>query len=461
MKSKITIIVALAAMVVLAAGTVWAEDLYVEPEDTIQGVIDVAQSGDVIHVAAGIYEEEIKIMDKSLTLLGAQADVPIVNGERTGDESIIRGKGTGFPPYAPSSWCVIRIKHSDVVVNGFTIENGKRGIAIQGIGPDGISNIRVSYNYIEGSGYVGIFRDNAAADVAITNNYIASNPRGIATNGGATTITDNTFYGNGKGIDFNGGDPYGVYFPDYAEPNYPTIISGNTFTNDSTSITLALDECHQSITITGNDITEARSAAIKTWNTYDVDIVNPAIHCNSIWNNVFGINNQVTEINLDATNNWWGDASGPTHGDNPGGTGDAVSDDVDYDPWTPGYHSSGFEPPMDKGAVKVKKNRVLPLKAELLDVDGNPVTDADITAPPVIQVIFIPTVGDAEDVTDEALSAGQGDNGNQFVYTGSQWQLNLKTKNYSASGMYTITMVSGDGCEYVIDPVFTAQFVIE
>jgi RHS repeat-associated protein len=37
---------------------------------------------------------------------------------------------------------------------------------------------------------------------------------------------------------------------------------------------------------------------------------------------------------LDATNNWWGHDSGPTHPSNPDGQGDAVSDDVDFDPWT-------------------------------------------------------------------------------------------------------------------------------
>ena len=36
-------------------------------------------------------------------------------------------------------------------------------------------------------------------------------------------------------------------------------------------------------------------------------------------------------VTLDATNNWWGDASGPS-GVGPG-TGDAVSHNVDYDPW--------------------------------------------------------------------------------------------------------------------------------
>ena len=36
---------------------------------------------------------------------------------------------------------------------------------------------------------------------------------------------------------------------------------------------------------------------------------------------------------LNATANWWGHASGPQHASNPGGTGDVVSDNVDYSPW--------------------------------------------------------------------------------------------------------------------------------
>jgi nitrous oxidase accessory protein NosD len=38
-------------------------------------------------------------------------------------------------------------------------------------------------------------------------------------------------------------------------------------------------------------------------------------------------------VRVNAENNWWGQASGPTHDDNPGGTGDRVSDNVDFDPW--------------------------------------------------------------------------------------------------------------------------------
>lgn len=130
-------------------------------------------------------------------------------------------------------------------------------------------------------------------------------------------------------------------------------------------------------------------------------------------------------------------------------------------PTSPVYSCSGFEPPMDNGAVTVKKNRALPLKAQLLDETGTPLTDADIIAAPVIQVMFQPQSGTAIDVTDDALPVGLGTDGNEFVYTGSNWQYNLKTHNYTASGTYTIIMVSGDESEYVIDPTCEAVFVIE
>jgi hypothetical protein len=123
----------------------------------------------------------------------------------------------------------------------------------------------------------------------------------------------------------------------------------------------------------------------------------------------------------------------------------------------------GFEPPMAAGPVTVKKNRALPHKAQLLDVDGYAVTDADIAAPPVIQVLFDSgSGGDPIDVTDDALPAGQGTEGNQFVYTEDEkWQFNLKTKNYTASGTYTVTMETGDEAEYLIDPTCESSFVIK
>jgi parallel beta-helix repeat protein len=57
------------------------------------------------------------------------------------------------------------------------------------------------------------------------------------------------------------------------------------------------------------------------------------VHYNNIaGNSVDGILNGAGAM-IDARFNWWGDASGPRHSSNPGGTGDAISDNVDYSPW--------------------------------------------------------------------------------------------------------------------------------
>ena len=45
------------------------------------------------------------------------------------------------------------------------------------------------------------------------------------------------------------------------------------------------------------------------------------------------VNNVNPSFIIDATNCWWGDNSGPTHSGNPGGTGETVTDDVDYLPF--------------------------------------------------------------------------------------------------------------------------------
>ena len=54
---------------------------------------------------------------------------------------------------------------------------------------------------------------------------------------------------------------------------------------------------------------------------------------NNITGNTIGVNNTDTDNVFDATNNWWGDASGPTHASNPDGSGDAVSANVLFEPW--------------------------------------------------------------------------------------------------------------------------------
>jgi RHS repeat-associated protein len=62
--------------------------------------------------------------------------------------------------------------------------------------------------------------------------------------------------------------------------------------------------------------------------------VSPAIQSNSIYGNSNGVVNQSSSPIVDARNNWWGHDSGPYHPTlNPYGLGNAVSDNVLFDPW--------------------------------------------------------------------------------------------------------------------------------
>jgi parallel beta-helix repeat protein len=56
-------------------------------------------------------------------------------------------------------------------------------------------------------------------------------------------------------------------------------------------------------------------------------------HCNNIeGNGPYGVWNDPANPRLDATNNWWGSADGPSLSP---GSGDRVNDNVDYEPWLP------------------------------------------------------------------------------------------------------------------------------
>ncbi|NMA91990.1 MAG: hypothetical protein GX973_02560, partial [Firmicutes bacterium] len=59
----------------------------------------------------------------------------------------------------------------------------------------------------------------------------------------------------------------------------------------------------------------------------------PLLECNSIEDNGWGAINQRNAV-INAVNNWWGASSGPYHPvENPGGTGNPVSDNIDFKPW--------------------------------------------------------------------------------------------------------------------------------
>lgn len=120
----------------------------------------------------------------------------------------------------------------------------------------------------------------------------------------------------------------------------------------------------------------------------------------------------------------------------------------------------GFEAPLDADVSVNKPNRVLPLRMALVDGSGFPLTSDDITAPPVLQVTYTSGEYDGDAFLAELDTAGKGDDGNKFVFNGSNWAFNMKTKGL-ASGNYTITVVSGAAAEYVIDPTCNVGLTVQ
>ena len=150
--------------------------IYVTSAEELHDAIDVAESGSTIIVAAGDYSGDF-VIDKSLTLLGANADSdPTGGGERVTESTV-----TGSFIIKATGDVVI-----DVVINGFeihgqvndpgadlTIENNIIIAAGNAIDISGANSALIHNNVIIAGGD-GIFGDGVATLVTITDNEINS-----------------------------------------------------------------------------------------------------------------------------------------------------------------------------------------------------------------------------------------------------------------------------------------------
>ncbi len=123
----------------------------------------------------------------------------------------------------------------------------------------------------------------------------------------------------------------------------------------------------------------------------------------------------------------------------------------------------GFDAPFDDGPVTGKGR--LSISAELLDTDSVPVTDDGIVAAPVAQVLFnaVPSNVLPIDVTGHRMGQSRNGLGNRFFYSDkkNKWIHGILTNKFTAPGTYTITMVSGDDSEYVIEPTCKVLYIVE
>ncbi|MGA2671240.1 MAG: CFI-box-CTERM domain-containing protein [Dehalococcoidia bacterium] len=321
------------AVPVLAAGNV----IHV-PGDypTIQAAIDAASDGDTIVVAAGSYNENV-VIDKSLTLQGAQAGVDART--RSGAETIIKPSGgTGIK--------IITAANRVVVIDGLTVQNTEHGITtpeptmaaditVKNVRALHCNNFSISltftlkttveYCYVEGAtqainaGALDPFPPTVAT---FRNNEVVNAEFGIT-----GYLKDSLIEGNRIRDFAKGGTGISGQF-------YNTEIKNNTVTGYVKGAGLSFAshygrDLSQNVTVAGNNFTG------NSWGIYVFDTQTTLTRITVDFNNLdgnskYGVWNEGGQT-LDATKNWWGDASGPS-GIGPG-DGAATSTRVLYSPW--------------------------------------------------------------------------------------------------------------------------------
>jgi PGF-pre-PGF domain-containing protein len=120
---------------------------------SIQAAVDAASDGDTVSVGAGTYTENVDI-NKSINLIGAGADVTVINASNPNDH-------------------VIEIKANFINISGFTVMSGKgflkAGIAIFG------NNSRIYGNILFDIEEFGIYITSSSYNSSSYNNSILNN----------------------------------------------------------------------------------------------------------------------------------------------------------------------------------------------------------------------------------------------------------------------------------------------
>jgi hypothetical protein len=308
-------------------------------QPTINAAIVAAAPFDTIRVAAGVYNE-IVIVNKSVQLLGAQAGADArTRSAAAAAESVVTGSN-------PNG--TFQVTADRVMIEGFTIQGnaGGPGIFTASTG----SGYWIYNNIIRNNTFGILLQSNGSMETQVRHNALSSNNQaGAATGNGVYSQAGANFWIDGNL--FTGHNTASVNINPAAPASVNTIISNNTMNTDN-SIALANTS---NVKIAGNFMLNTQGSAIffggSTSNTdiegntiqngisngINVTTVFTALPNTNIrlrFNNISG--NPVAGLNvpagvytvgganlpLDATNNWWGSASGPA----PIGTGDAVID---------------------------------------------------------------------------------------------------------------------------------------
>jgi len=273
--------------------------------------------------------------------------------------------------------CVVyNFQKNAMVLMGSELNIEVNGCTVTGAGPTDVTaqngiqvgdgaNCAIIGNTVTGVSYTGgnwaasgiLPVDIGSTPVLIDNNIIHENEVGIYLGPGSADITNNDIYATAAGtglLNFYGiiGDPgspeiipefspfdYDLKIEEDTKVTYQVTCTGNTVDSDglsnaSTGIGVyagMYGDYNVSFTATENSVSDW-FIGVELYAYAPAVLLSADINHNNIMGNNYSVYNHLTtEYNAEC--NWWGDVSGPTHASNPGGSGDVVSDNLDFKPW--------------------------------------------------------------------------------------------------------------------------------
>ena len=322
---------------------------------TIQYAINDSRvvAGDTINVAAGTYPENVTIGKANLTLQSATPLGAIIRPTVSASNAVyISADGVTVDGFEIDGTTVCKNGIYGWETSGLTIKNNKIhgavntwdgcGILLISWGNAGtVFNNLIQNNEVYDTGRMGIMvMDHGGPDLPDWGPYTVTSGNTITGNTVHDVWQKATAWGDGGGgIQINVGKncaitnnvvydvrdgQRGIYMFGSAAGN---TITGNTLRDNPIGIELWISGQGGTTIVWGGETPTS-----------------PQVHLNNIYgNSLYGAksyNIQGTSMVMDATNNWWGDPTGPLDPSddtalggwyNPSGLGDPVSDQVKYD----------------------------------------------------------------------------------------------------------------------------------
>lgn len=367
--------------------------------ESIGDAINAAKDGDTIMVFAGTYSEGQLNVDKEVTLQS-------IDGA---SETIVKITGYGF-----------NIIADNVIIDGFAFTtDAEDAIGLLRIGMSKTNSVHAVDNVTIRNNVFSNFTTEQDTEAHHAISVGTSNPEKLITD---ITITDNRFTNLETTATGNGSVMSAIILFDDSEgdnalPSDVTIsdnvimdieaengffysrgisIEGQDITiegNDVSDISvgIVIHGSSSDIENEGNEIYDASAGIVVDGtdnitisrdeihnNFYGIQIQpgsTPEIHHNKIYDNTDkGIHNaQEGAVSVNATFNWWGDASGPEHSSNSGGEGDEVTDNVLFEPWAENVDLTRFYRPVlsEIADQTVNEGSTLEINLSATDADGD------------------------------------------------------------------------------------------